>query len=121
MAGGGVSRGPPSLLPTALQDKHPSAEDGDGDDAHSSSGLTDPSSACHTPLARCHPNPPKVAVLGERIGGSSTAGSSPARGLAQHHATLGSHGVGREAVAGPGLGDALPKEILDPIFHPNPS
>lgn len=88
---GGTSKGPPSLLPTALQDKPLVAGDGDrdrdgdvdGDGVHSSSGPQIP------PVpTMCHPlgviqAPPEVTVLGERITGSSTVGSSPAGDLAQ--------------------------------------
>lgn len=82
----------------------------------------------HRPL-QCPPHaspqgaiqtPAKPAERGGRIAGSSTAGSSPAGSLARHRASLGSRGVGREAVAGP-RGDAPPEEILLLIFHRNPS
>lgn len=64
-------------------------------------------------------SPLKPAELGGRVAGSSMAGSSPAEGLAWHHASPGSRGVGREAVAGPGEGGyAPPEEILVLIFHP---
>lgn len=91
---------PPFPLPTAPRDKNPGARDRHGDSARSSSAPTDPSRAQH-PVGATRA-PPEAAGpagnLGEQLGGRSPAGERSAPGAA---------GPG----AGPGSGDAPPKEF----------